>query len=87
VGDIFQTEIDAVNKLNEALKGVEALNAVVGLMEATAEQIGAAKAEAVTAIQTQRDIAIGAIRLEKAGLLEQVQKLLDPFLNLFRKGD
>jgi hypothetical protein len=50
VGDIFQTEIDAVNKLDEALEGVKALNAVVGLMENAAAKIEEATSRATAAI-------------------------------------
>ena len=64
-----------------------AAQGIVTAKNEAVDSINIAKIDATTSIQAQRDMAIAAVRLEKAGLLEKFQKLFDPFLELFRKGE
>ena len=75
-GGILDTETSALTALNQALKGVEALSTVVGLLQTSAAEFVAARDSATEAIDLNKQQAIAAIQLEKSGALQAIRTAL-----------
>ena len=82
--NILGAETSALTALNQALKGIEALSTVVGLLQTAAVEFVAARDAATDAIDLDKQQALAAIQLEKSGALQALRTALPNIAQLVK---
>ena len=84
--EILGAETSALTALNQALKGVEALSIVLGLLQSSAAEFVAARDAATDAIDLDKQQALAAIQLERSGALQAIRATLPNIAQLVQNA-